>query len=337
VAERASLLAGIDEAGYGPRLGPLCAAAAGVWLEPPRRGDVDCWALLAPLVRRPGRGPREALVVGDSKKVKRPNLDGQIGGAAVTELRRSVGAFLAAAMGQAARSGRDADPLAALGVQLEKAPIWYHRPATGEAPLVDARATIAGNQLRAAMTQHGLRPALLRCAVLDELRFNEELARRPSKAHVALGLVGGLLRRCAALLGPGQTALVHIDRQSGRRRHEPFLRACFAQGDIETLEEGQSSSRYRLTLPVANASEPASLTVVFEVDADDARFCAALASMVAKLVRETLMRRFNEHFRQLAAAPIRPTAGYARDAGRYLRELAPCVEPELLRAIVRSA
>ncbi|RMD66734.1 MAG: hypothetical protein D6824_00300 [Planctomycetota bacterium] len=330
-----SLLAGIDEAGYGPRLGPLCAAAAALQLRPLRDSDIDLWSLLTPLVRKPGRGARGALVVGDSKKVKKPNTDGQIGGAAVEDLRRSVGAFAAAGGSAAAQDKVSA--LSALGVQLEKAPAWYRNPAVGEPPLIDARTAIAANQLRAAMAQHGLRPALLHCVVLDELRFNQELARRPSKAHVALGLVATLLRRTAALLQPGEQGCVHIDRQSGRKRYEPFLRVCFPEARLETAQEGATCSLYRLTLPQPRAEQPASLTVVFEVEADETRFCAALASMVAKLVRETLMRRFNEHFRQLAATPLRPTAGYARDAGRYLQDLAPHVEPALLRSIVRSA
>src|SRR5437667_5666025 len=57
---------GIDEAGYGPNLGPLLQSAVGVQ----RSAEVgDLWLLLADAVRRHGKGRDSRLTIDDSKKV----------------------------------------------------------------------------------------------------------------------------------------------------------------------------------------------------------------------------------------------------------------------------
>src|SRR5688500_16615976 len=58
---------GIDEAGYGPNLGPLVQAAVALRLP---ASDPAGWATLKPVVRRCGdRGEGRRLLVDDSKKV----------------------------------------------------------------------------------------------------------------------------------------------------------------------------------------------------------------------------------------------------------------------------
>ena len=61
--------AGIDEAGYGPMLGPLCVGPATFVLEKtlPRRGAPDLWAMLDEVVCRAKRDPRQRIAVDDSK------------------------------------------------------------------------------------------------------------------------------------------------------------------------------------------------------------------------------------------------------------------------------
>jgi ribonuclease HII len=68
----------------------------------------------------------------------------------------------------------------------------------------------------------------------------------------------------------------------------------------------------------------------------------ALASMIAKLGRELLMRRFNaywgERFNELNGRAIHPTAGYATDARRWLEEVGDDVLGRVDReALIRTA
>src|SRR5947209_1132212 len=61
-------IVGIDEAGYGPNLGPFVMTAVACRL-PAEHGEADLWGLLGDAVRR-AAGPRDdRLVVDDSKEV----------------------------------------------------------------------------------------------------------------------------------------------------------------------------------------------------------------------------------------------------------------------------
>src|SRR5262249_26318644 len=62
---------GIDEAGYGPSLGPLVQTAVGVWL-PGEMPSCDLWRLLRAAVRKHGGKADGRLVIDDSKKVYGP-------------------------------------------------------------------------------------------------------------------------------------------------------------------------------------------------------------------------------------------------------------------------
>jgi hypothetical protein len=63
----------------------------------------------------------------------------------------------------------------------------------------------------------------------------------------------------------------------------------------------------------------------------------ALASMIAKYVRELHMARLNRFFTG-HMPELKPTAGYFTDARRYLREIAPVIDelglsrPSLIRS-----
>ena len=64
--------AGIDEAGYGPMLGPLCVACTAFVLEQyePAEGPPNLWTLLAGAVCRKSSDKKRRIAVDDSKKLK---------------------------------------------------------------------------------------------------------------------------------------------------------------------------------------------------------------------------------------------------------------------------
>ena len=62
------LWAGIDEAGYGPTLGPLCLSAVGMRMPAlPEHGAL--WSMLGEAVTKTPRGAARRVIVNDSKKV----------------------------------------------------------------------------------------------------------------------------------------------------------------------------------------------------------------------------------------------------------------------------
>jgi hypothetical protein len=111
---------------------------------------------------------------------------------------------------------------------------------------------------------------------------------------------------------------VFVDRLGGRSDYRSLLGLAFPERHVHELEVSEGVSRYRLG---AAASD---WFVEFRVDADKQHLPVALASMVAKYVREALMARFNEFWRRWLPE-IRPTAGYSQDAARFLTDLQPVV------------
>ena len=65
---------GIDEAGYGPVLGPLVQAVVVLWLPPE---DTTGWNALRSMIRQARESPDERVLITDSKAVySRYGLDG---------------------------------------------------------------------------------------------------------------------------------------------------------------------------------------------------------------------------------------------------------------------
>jgi hypothetical protein len=74
------IYAGIDEAGYGPMLGPLCVGCSIFAVEDadPADGPPNLWARLDEVVTRGARDARRRIAIDDSKKLKVYVQNGQM-------------------------------------------------------------------------------------------------------------------------------------------------------------------------------------------------------------------------------------------------------------------
>lgn len=321
--------AGIDEAGYGPLLGPLCIAATVFVLdgvESPRRAP-DLWDILGHAVCRRKRDRRRRIAVDDSKKLKGANGDPRVH--PLLHLERAVLAFIAAGGTDRAAAPADDDALFdALDVTIARRPWYGSRTSLPVAhPPDDMRITIS--RLRRAMQAAGARCELLRCTVIDAASFNADVERAGTKAAVnfeaAMRLVNAVWRGW-----PDEHPRVIVDRQGGRTHYREELRLAFPEAVIRVIAEGEALSRYRLV------RDGSPLTITFARQAEDGHLPVALASMTAKYVRELLMMRLNRFFR--ARLPeLEPTAGYVQDGRRYLRDIEPVIRDLKLdrRTLVR--
>lgn len=84
-----AIIVGIDEAGYGPILGPLVVSAA-AFEVPHERRRTDLWDLLRRSVSHTVKGANGRIIINDSKKLKQP-------GGRYDRLQRGVLAALYAA------------------------------------------------------------------------------------------------------------------------------------------------------------------------------------------------------------------------------------------------
>lgn len=314
------VIVGIDEAGYGPMLGPLVVAAS-IWQATPAAADACFWTPLeAAVCRAPQRKGDWRLVVNDSKAA----FDRKAG---IHTLERSVLAF-AQATG-AAPADLDAW-LTGLGSPIHTASRgacpWYADLST-PLPRDPARSPCDGatSRLRATMESAGLRCTRLLAQVVTEDYYNARLTRRGrgasderggiNKADLLLEQVMRIISRAPAT-GDDRDMVFHVDRLGGRTSYRDLLMRCFPERRLHEEEVSESCSRYRL------CGARNDWRIGFFVEADQRFLPVALASMTAKYTRELLMERFNAYWKRLCPQ-VRPTAGYYQDAQRFLGDIRP--------------
>ncbi len=330
----ALLIAGIDEAGYGPTLGPLCVAMAVFRVDDWAPGEEapDLWKRLAHAVTNQPGDRRGRLAIADSKRLKLANSVQRKH--PLVHLERGVLACLRAAGREVAS---DLELLAAMGADLPSAP-WYAGGAI-DLPLGSTigQIAVASGAVGAAMDRARVELVDLRCVIVPEEEFNEIVRRTRSKAEATAGAVGLHLRHLAST-GPWAAAAhrrIVCDRLGGREFYADLLERHGAGSRVRALEETPARSRYDVELGEGPEGEGRAI-VQFQPEAEAAHLPVALASMAAKLVRELAMARFNRYWGQRRPG-LRPTAGYAQDARRWLGEAGAVLSAAERRALVRIA
>ncbi len=307
-------IVGIDEAGYGPNLGPLVMSSVAYWVPHDHRTDI--WQLLSGAVRRPSeQTDDERLVVGDSKQVYSPS-------SGLRSLERSIWGV---ALGRYIET-QTATTLSWLLDQVSPAHVaalcsecWYR----GDTPLPTAMEEtdrVTGATLFAdASSGAGVRWSDVRSVIVCAPRFNELLDRWDTKA-VVLGFGFAELVKAHRTLGCDDDAIhVFVDKHGGRNYYGDMLQEAFDDCMVIAREE----SRRRSTYEVLGAERP--FEVTFEPEADGSHFSVALASMLSKYLRELLMHEFNGFWQQHIPG-LKPTAGYPGDSRRFYRAIEKTVQ-----------
>ncbi|MFN8815957.1 MAG: hypothetical protein ACK5ZV_04405 [bacterium] len=344
------VIVGIDEAGYGPLLGPLCVGMSAFTLEHWNEGDPhpDLWRLLAPAVCRNASDKRRRIAIDDSKKLRLPA--DSVRRHPLCHLERAVLASAALLEPQADERIPLTDT--ALFARLTAVPgaqPWYAGDHLA-LPVGNAEASLRldANALAGALQAAGISIAGLRCCILPEDRYNDAVRRFGGKAATTeLGFMSHLrwaFERHGPLHSGAAVTRVVCDRQGGRVEYGDMLHRFLAAVNaadpgVQALEEAPARSRYLLTGAVGN--QPHALIVSFQAEGESAWLPIALASMVAKYTRELSMLRFNRHFAALAARAgmpeLKPTAGYWQDAQRWLTDLSRLLSDDDRRALLRIA
>lgn len=319
----ALMYTGIDEAGYGPMLGPLCVAQSIFSVEHWTPGDKapDLWAVLHEAVGKTKRDSKTKIPVGDSKNLKLSNSVKTKH--PLVHLERGVLAFLAARDGDFPQT--DIQLFRRLGVILGDRPWYAGEPIQLPLGISHDLLAIDASHLHTVMSKAGVGLVDIQVKVIDVDEFNEiYLSRRSKAAATEQGLVQHLQSVQKQRPAFDYTRII-CDRQSGRTRYHSMLSKVFPE--FETHEESPRASRYGF------GDE---LGIVLTPKADDAYFPVALASMAAKLVRELAMIRFNRYW-ATRQSEIKPTAGYVQDARRWLVDMEHTLTAEERKAMVRLA
>jgi len=300
-----AIVAGIDEAGFGPLLGPL--VVTGVAFRVPDSQTHRClWdTLSASCTRTPDRDHRR-LAVADSKQLFRGRAD-------FSALERPAMVMLAAA-GQRPRNWRalleTLAPNAAAA--LEDYP-WYSGRNI-DLPLCDGVGDIGtrANAVRRNMAEERVELLGVFAEPVLEGQFNDLISKTGNKAVAMLGTV---LRAIDRILrcDPNPRVRLCVDRLGGRVHYREALQTAFPEYDLQILEECPERSAYRLV----NSTRVC--RVEFVAGGENRHFAIALASVFSKYLRELYMHVFNDYWSEQVTS-LRPTAGYYTDAKRWLSD-----------------
>ena len=331
------LLIGIDEAGYGPKIGPLCHGYCALRCPDPTGSEPpDVWKILKPSVMR-HPAYEGAITVDDSKKIYSPATG-------LNLLRQGVAAFLECI-------GSSEPGVAVIGSETEMLRAMYERilPAADRVLLeedawgclpadvaistadLEAQAATEGAEkqktrakkvrksrrrippLREALANTGINVVALGARALSARHYNTAMVTGNNKADVNWSVIAAQFTQMMQLAAPGENVYAVIDRQGGRKFYAGKIGALFP-GAMPWVEvETQRKSVYKIE------QDNRTVRVAFLVEADGETLPVALASMAAKLARELCMLRLNAYFKK-HLPELRPTAGYYGDANRFLRE-----------------
>ena len=295
---------GIDEAGYGPNLGPLVQAAVALRLP---AADPAGWDTLRHVVRRAHEKPDARLLIDDSKKVyTRGGLEA---------LERGVWAITAADPHTMHDFLWSCGDLPAWGEHL-CAEAWFDGGDILPFHIDCAEAWGASEPVRAALGDRWTGDY----RVVPAPRFNRMVDEYGSKGTVlGRGLIELLEALTAAVPADGEPIYFACDKQGGRNFYASILQEAFPDGWVVAERESADESRYR----VEGLSRDVSIT--FRPRADGDSVSVALASMLCKYLREVCMRQFNRFWAGHVPG-LAPTAGYPSDAKRFYNEILPAME-----------
>ncbi len=305
-----AILAGIDEAGYGPMLGPLLVSGA-VFRVPDAKLNHCLWETLAETCTKSCNKHDKRLTITDSKKLfhQRSNP---------AALERTALVMLAVAGHRPDTWHRLLDVIAPnAGAQGKEYP-WY-RESTLTLPRCDGVGDIttkANAIVRDCNNQH---IAFLgaSCEVMYEGEFNRLVAQTQNKATVLLNLVFRIAERIRHSAGEKRVR-IQVDRLGGRVHYREAILLSWPEFALQVVEESPDRSAYRLK------KGGQIFEIAFTPRGDDRFLPVALASIYSKYMRESYMHFFNTHWSKKIEG-LRPTAGYYTDAQRWLDDAASAI------------
>ena len=311
---------GIDEAGYGPNLGPLVMSAV-AYRVPHETAAANLWDVLAQAACRE-LGDSLKICIDDSKKLYSTAKG-------IADLERSVLAIFAAERLHA--------PLSLFDWLAELAPTkdeddgllpWYGLDRNLPVAVALESLHEPAAHFRTTCADNGMELVAAYSRVVEPASFNRAVDQWGSKGGALAEAIQALITALLPRLERDEPIVFHVDKHGGRNTYAALLQNCFPEGFVFVRREGMACSQY----DIQGYAGPISLR--FQPRADSEHFCVALASMLSKYLREMLMGEFNRFWLEKVPG-LQPTAGYPMDATRFYDAIKPLVEqlgiaPELV-------
>ena len=283
---------GIDEAGYGPNLGPF--VMAGVVAKWNGKGDwVDAFKSLT----RPAKKKQDAKpLVDDSKKAyAKEGLEGlEKTVASFFNTNQSLGAWLEAK--------------SVFGISDLSKETWFEPQEDTFLPSLDSTSLYSINTRN--FIEIGFESFDCRFFIQPPLAFNEVVEKEDNKGAVLSKGMINIFRHFEPNFSQNDSIYGFVDKHGGKNNYAATLQNILNQGLILAGQEGASESNYKSL----GADQNWNFKILPKADVEYPM--VGLASMLAKWMRERLMRQFNSFWAEQVPGII-PTAGYPGDAPRF--------------------
>lgn len=293
---------GIDEAGLGPTLGPLCYGWAGLI----QNEDENILELLSQTIIQ------HQFIIGDSKKIYQ-------GASKIKKLHRALNEVLS---------------LSKTTTTFNKISDLWHL-----FPLNNFGETSKYSYYAECLKSDFLQESLLKSE--DQLNgfcgftasfegeLNHEFSRGLNKSVVSMLKIGEIIYFILKHF-QNENIEIQVDKQGGRNFYSDFLNDLFPFVGVQIITESSDESQYQLTV------DNREITIGFYKKGEDRFPLIACGSILAKWLREQFMDSFNSYW--LKYNDVKPTAGYPEDAKRFIKVMKEYFEKDSLplNSIIRS-
>jgi ribonuclease HII len=299
------VLVGIDEAGFGPILGPLVVSSS-VFLVSDHLLKADLWQVLRKSVANKRKRLAGRLLIADSKKVYSKSLG-------IKHLERTVLSILKSLGTEPATLGELLNLLCPECMNRLSGYPWHRDLEDRKILINDPDKTIASLALADDMAANGIKLLELRSSCLDVAHYNRMMSCVRNKASVLFTAASQLIKNAFDSWVNAEYEII-VDKLGGRIRYRDNLLRSFPDMELRILCESLQRSSYELQ------AHGKCMRLHFMVDADERFLPVSLASMISKYLRELLIENINRFFIGFNSN-LRPTAGYWKDGLRFVQDL----------------
>lgn len=298
------LLCGIDEAGYGPTLGPLVISATAFHVPDTQ---ADLWSILNTSITKTAAKRDHRLRIYDSKLLykRKEGLKWLERTALVimqtfdvpTQSLRAILNYLSP------------ETL----IEMQRYP-WYQEFDLN-LPLENTPEQIAlqANAVKHDLNINNIAPASLHIKPTLAGQFNRIVDQTRNKSRMSLGLILQIVHNIGRTF-PNHPARFCIDRQGGRAHYRDAIVLSLDLHDLNIVSESETISTYQCD------STGQSTTFEFVTNGESHHLPIAVAGIISKYIRELLMMGLNQYWSQRVPS-LKPTAGYYTDAQRFLADI----------------